>query len=723
MRSSTNDSREFLVDILELRSQETPDLDAFVWFCDDLSEQRAITYSYLHARAKSLAAKLQQCYPPGDRAVLIFPHGTDFIVAFFACLYAGLIAVPVCPPRRGRPAPRMDGIVKNSQPTVVLSTSEWVEQRTKWFEQIPELLRPKWCSSDQPAAAAQSWQKPCIDADTLALLQYTSGTTGAPKGVMVSHGNLHHNAATIRNALGSGKHPRRAYWLPMYHDMGLIGAMIQTVFDGATSACISPSTYLRQPLSWLELITRTGASFSGAPDFAYDLCVKRSTPETRQGLDLSSWKVAVSGAETIRPATISRFCEAFSPHGFRAETFQPGYGLAEATLVVSHVPHEVAPESVRVSAASLGKNEAELVEDDGSETTELASSGYVGRSQHVAIVDSERRPCRPGQIGEIWVSGPNVASGYYNDEIATEATFHARLPNDERSYLRTGDLGFLLAGQLYVAGRLKELIVIRGRNIYPLDVERIIRDCDSRVRGSNNAAFSVDLLGQERLVVVQEYCRADRKTDFEDLGRNIRLAIARASGVEVFDLLFVREGSIPRTTSGKIQRVQCRADYIADRFTPTARWTERQATTDPPDTTREISAAVAAPTKSVDEIRDWLLQCIATRLDVPALRIDEHQAFSEMGFGSLDVVMICDEFEQWLGQRLPPTMLYNYPTIAALSEKLGAPCDEPVILPFSQSPNQDCLRTEVDQLADNELEAFIAAEMAQLANQTQRRAA
>lgn len=714
---------DHFVDVLQQQAMTAPERAAFVWRSDELSEEGRLAYGPLLARAQRVAAGLQARCAAGDRVVLLYPPGLEFIVSFLGCLVAGLVAVPICPPRRQRPSPGIDRIVRNAEPSVVLSTVDYGSKHAEWFREIPALLQRAWLTLEQLAGLEASWTKPRIDDDTLAFLQYTSGTTGTPKGVMVSHGNLRHNAATIRKAIGPQDHPQRVFWLPMYHDLGLIGGMLQTVFDGATSDWIPPSTFLRRPMSWLELISRTGASFSGAPDFAYALCVRRSTPETREGLDLSGWTVACSGAELVRPSTIEAFTRAFAPCGFRRETLQPGYGLAEATLVVSHTPKESAPVTVSIDGSAVARNEVCEVEDSAPQSRSFTSCGPVAAMQRVVVVDPVTGfPCCAGRVGEIWVHGPNVARGYYNDPAATAETFHAKIPGDDRCYLRTGDLGFWLGDQLCIAGRLKELIVMRGRNLFPQDIERVIAECPTEMQGAASAVISVELLGSERLIVIQEFPRNERHLDFDRIGRDIRMAIGRECGVEVFDLLFVREGRIPRTTSGKTRRLQCREDYLAECFEPVARWKDRPHAADAATLPAAMDVDAATGTRSADEIRAWLLQRIGTRLDVPAEELNQDQAFSEMGLGSLDVVLICDDFENWLGTQLAPTTLFNYPTIASLAEHLGSG-EAPQVLPLVAEATRDPLREEIERWSPDELEAFIAQEAAKWAAQSHRRAA
>lgn len=712
-----------LVDRLDECAIAQPERTVFTYSEGEESDSRSLTYGTLRRRATALAGCLQRSYAPGERALLLFPAGLDFMEAFFGCVYAGLIAVPVCPPRRFRPADHIAAIVENARPAVVLSNGEYASHRAEWFARIPALLQPPWLATDAAGEGEGcAWCRPDLAESSIALLQYTSGTTGSPKGVMVSHGNLCHNAETIRRAFGPGDHSRRAFWLPLYHDMGLIGGMLQTVFDGATSAWISPAAFLQRPLSWLELISRTRASISGAPDFAYHYCAQRSTPENRAGLDLSCWNVAVSGAETIRPATIERFSAAFADCGFRRQAFQPGYGLAEATLVVSNARHGVDPTTVCLNAAAVARNQVEPREADGPGARLVASSGQVGHGQDVVIVDgTTKTECADGQVGEIWVAGPNVAQGYYNNPVATAATFQASLPGRMRSFLRTGDLGFLLDGHLYVTGRLKELIVVRGRNLYPQDVEWAVRQADPRVRNAPCAVFSVDLFGSERLVVVQEVERTRRNTCFEELGNVVRRRIGRDCGVEVFDLLFVKPGAIPRTTSGKVRRLQCRADYLAEQIDVVARWTDRLHRSVPAVPAGDLAGQSNGAGRTTDEIRHWLLQRIAERLDLPAEQLDDRLAFSEMGLGSMDMVLICVEFEQWLGRSMPPTMIYNFPTVGALAEHLGEG-PKPVLLPLT-TPVRDDLRAAVAESSEDELAAFVAREMEKAARADQRRAA
>ncbi|MGB6045318.1 MAG: AMP-binding protein [Pirellulales bacterium] len=718
-----------IVRTLQAHATRTPDECVLEFIAEDTSTAQSFTFRSLETRAQAIAAVLQSKLQPGDRAILMHPPGFEFVEAFFGCLFAGVVAVPVCIPRPRRPSRRFERLLESAQPSVVLSSESVCDQRHELFARIPDVLRLPWLANDRIGSNnALAWNDPDVDDSTLALLQYTSGTTGDPKGVMVSHGNLAFNAGVLRVAFATEVNRRGVLWLPMYHDMGLIGAMLQTVFDGAYSKWMPPSLFLKNPLNWLTAISETRGSVNGAPDFAYDYCVRRSTPATREGLNLSCWNVAINSAETVRPTTIDRFTEAFAPYGFRHEAFLPCYGLAEATLVVASEKATAPPQVITLSTAALSQKNVTLVSENEADARRVCSSGFVADGQTVAIVDPKsQKKCGADQIGEIWVSGMNVAQGYFNNPEATANTFRARLAEDQREYLRTGDLGFIRDGHLFVTGRVKELIIIRGRNFYPQDLEWTIRESHAAFRTTAAAAFAVELFGGERLVIVQEVERSFRHADFEELAQTVRAAVARDQDIEIFDLLFVRQGQVHRTTSGKIRRQQCRDDYLAERFVTLARFTDRgQQAAETAGPLDQFPADTEAPHRSVAEIEQWLLARIANRLNLDPRQVDMDKPFAELGLGSMDVVRITGEFELWLQRRLPPTMIFNYPTIGALAEYLGqtdtmpdtGPATIPMI-PFQDG--EDPLLNEVKRLSDEELEAFIAGEMAN--NKTPRKRA
>ena len=551
-----------LVGVLRRRALEQPDRRAYIFLQDGESEELSLTYGALDRRARAIAARLGRLGTPGERALLLYPPGLELIAAFFGCLYAGMVAVPAYPPRPNRFDARPAAIATDAQPTLALTTKPLLARLRAQLESFPGL---RWIASDDlDERAADAWHEPAVDDSSLALLQYTSGSTATPKGVMVTHGNLLHNSALIRRAFQHTPASVGVTWLPPYHDMGLVGGIIQPLCAGFPAVLMPPVAFLQRPVRWLRAISRYRATTSGAPNFAYDLCVRKIRPEQRATLDLRSWAVAVNGAEPVDHETLEQFARTFGPCGFRQEAFYPSYGLAEATLFVS---------GVRASGVRAA--------DPSSNGHQLVSRRRTRPDQELVVVNPETGVrCPPGRIGEIWVAGPSVARGYWNRPEATERTFGAYLAEvGEGPFLRTGDLGMIDDGELLVAGRLKELIILDGRNHHPADIERTVERSVPTAGGC--AAFSTIVDGRERLVVAVEVDPGrwlDRRPQgtgrscAEDVGepdelraraRTIRRAVSEHHDVRVHRVLLLRRGSIPRTSSGKIQRHVCRDRFAA----------------------------------------------------------------------------------------------------------------------------------------------------------------
>ncbi|MET0395452.1 MAG: fatty acyl-AMP ligase, partial [Longimicrobiaceae bacterium] len=555
-----------LVELLRLRAEADPDRIAYTFLLNGEVEEGHVTYGELDLRARAVAARLQALGARGERALLLYPPGLEYIAALFGCFYAGVTAVPAYPPRRNKTDPRLQSIVEDCAPTLALATRELVGEREGLCAHTPELGGLRWIATeDVPADEAQGWRDPEVSGDTLAFLQYTSGSTAAPKGVMVSHGNLLHNFAVIEGFCGYTPQTRSVIWLPPYHDMGLIGGILQPLFTGYWAALFSPVAFIQRPARWLEAISRYRATSSGGPNFAYELCVHAVRPEERAGLDLSHWEIAFNGAEPVRAETLRAFADAFAPNGFRERAFFACYGLAEATLMVTGSQPSELPVVRAVDAEALG--EGMVVADAAPEGRyRLVGSGRSAPSQRVIIVDpATLRECAPERVGEVWVRGASVASGYWERPEATAETFGAFVAGTrEGPFLRTGDLGFLDGGELFITGRLKDLIVIRGRNHYPQDIEMTAAHSHPALRAGSSAAFSVDDGGEERLVVVQEVSRqASAGLDVEEVAAAIRRAVAGEHGVQVHAVAVARTGGVPKTTSGKVQRRACRAAFLA----------------------------------------------------------------------------------------------------------------------------------------------------------------
>ncbi len=505
---------------------------AFVFI--DRRGTHTITYAALLDRTRAVAAWLHANSRPGDRVILLFPPGLDFISAFLGCLYAGRVAVPLYPPRPNQKRFQFGGVLGDCGATVALTRMSDLALISSLLSAQHSGLRLA-AGDDLPAACPEPLR---LSEDSLAFLQYTSGSTGTPKGVMVSHGNLIANAATIAEAFQTGPDDVCVSWLPLYHDMGLIGAVVQAIFRGFTSVLMAPASFVRDPFFWLETIHRYGATLAGGPNFCYAHCLSRVSPERLAGLDLSRWRVAFNGAEPVRAETLDRFAAVFAPVGFSPRAFFPCYGMAESTLFAAGGSASE-PAQIKVfERESLKTKRADLTA--GEDGQPLVACGWAHGTGEIRIVDPESLSAlEQGQIGEIWLNGPSVAVGYWGQEALSETTFKARDGLGNGPYLRTGDLGFMVAGQLFVTGRLKDLIIIRGRNHYPQDIEQTSGKSHPALEQDATAAFTVDVGGMEQLVVVQEVKRTAMK----------KLVTALAEGcirMEVETLAAIKAGEAPK---------------------------------------------------------------------------------------------------------------------------------------------------------------------------------
>jgi acyl-CoA synthetase (AMP-forming)/AMP-acid ligase II len=557
-----------LVDLLRWRAHEHPVRLAMTWLEDGEQQEQHASYAQLDTRARAIAVALKEHVRPGDRVLLVYPAGLDTIAAFFGCLYAGAVAIPVYPPRPNRSLKRLGAIVEDAGAAAALTTAGVLAQMEARRADTPGLQTLPWLVTDTLGDdAVGDWRRPDLGPDSLAFLQYTSGSTGAPKGVMVPHGSLLANERMICESFGHEPQLLGLGWLPLYHDMGLIGNVLQPLFLGGRLVQMSPVAFLQKPRRWLEAISRYRATTSGAPNFAYDLCARRIPSEVRDTLDLSCWRVAYVGAEPIRAATLEHFAETFAPCGFRPSAFLGCYGLAEATLFVTG---SKSPRRLKVDSAALEEARAVPAPAESEESQVLVSSGRPASDTHIVIVDPETgAPLPPGGIGEIWVRGPQVAQGYWGNPCATEETFHARLSSPDggdgsgETFLRTGDLGVFHEGELFVTGRLKDLIIVDGRNYYPQDIEWTVERSHPALRPGGAAAFALERGEGEGVVVVQEVERSALRGDAEEIRRAIRAAVALEHDLPLLDMQMLRPGAVPRTSSGKLQRSLCRTLYLS----------------------------------------------------------------------------------------------------------------------------------------------------------------
>ncbi len=559
-----------LAGVLRDHADRQPDRVACGFLPDGESDLTALTYAQLDHEARRIADLLADRLAPGARAILVYDPGIEFVAAFFGCLYAGVAAVPVTPPSPPGLELGLASLqrIRADSGAEALLTTRSLHGLAATLPQLTELLgEVAWIATDRPTLGdAKAWRDPGIGSSTVALLQYTSGSTSDPKGVVVRNANLMANQEAIAWALQIPEDAVMVGWLPMYHDMGLIGTLLSPLYRGSSCYLISPLHFLQRPARWLELVGRFHAYISGGPNFAYDLCVRRVSEEERAGLDLSDWRVAFNGAEPIRADTVRRFQDTFGPCGFRPEALVGCYGLAEATLLAAGA-WSSDPKFLTLDRADMEERARVTVRPLGSPgSLELVPAGNVPPGHEVLIVDAAGAPLGPGRIGEIWFRGPSVAAGYWNQPEETEAVFGstpANRPQDR--FLRTGDLGFVMHRRLYVSGRLKDLLIVRGRNVYPQDVETAAQAADARLRAGGGAAFPIDVDGEEFVCLVQETTASDA-AELERIARVIRSKVYEDLGVALKEIYLVPPRSIPKTSSGKVRRHATREASLSGRL-------------------------------------------------------------------------------------------------------------------------------------------------------------
>jgi acyl-CoA synthetase (AMP-forming)/AMP-acid ligase II/acyl carrier protein len=749
-----------MLELLTSQLVENPDGSAYV-FLDDRDGLSEVTFRQLHRRATVIAARLQLELRPGDRALLVYPAGLEFISAFFGCLYAGVVAVPATYPKPKRPMPRLQRIALDCDAHVALSTGQTLTTL------CPDLLSAdaatsQWIATDElNDELADMWQQPTLSESDLAFLQYTSGSTSDPKGVMVSHGNLLNNLECIRQAFGIGEteddllSQTGVFWLPAYHDMGLIGGILTPLYMGGRSVLMSPNAFLQRPMRWLQAIHDYRATISGAPNFAYEYCVRRTTSEERAELDLSRWRLAFCGAEPIRAETLQHFAEAFAPSGFRMNAFYPCYGLAETTLLATGPDYRQEPRVITVNRAALAEHRVVPACGEPVQMTQrLVGCGAAINDHTVVIVRPETSSeCPDGEVGEILVQGPSVTLGYWECPEETEQVFGAHVEGRDGRFLRSGDLGFFRDGELFVTGRVKDVIIIRARNHYPQDIEQSAEEAHPAVLPG--AAFAVeDEDGEEQLVVVHQLDRQYRDANFDDIVRAIRRAIVEQHELDPHAIVLIRQTSLPITSSGKVQRNLCREQYLAGDLKVVHSWTNpapKSAGKPAPHAPAEVrihSEGVAWATngqgqvpsnleldRAAERIETWLLEWLVARLGLDSAEISRDRPFAEFGVDSLTAVELSQELEDEFKVPLPPIVAWNYPTPAALARYLAeqslAPADKQdqpatngvAASPFapsesvSNSANANggdqqlaSLLAEIENLSDEEVQRLLAEE-------------
>jgi acyl-CoA synthetase (AMP-forming)/AMP-acid ligase II/acyl carrier protein len=771
-----------MMELLVTQAADHADQTAYV-FLDDRDGKTAWTFADLERRARVIAARLQLELQPGDRAILVYPPGLDFIAAFFGCIYAGVVAVPATYPKPRRPMPRLSRIALDCDAHVALSTAATLTTLD------PDLLSKdaatsQWIATDELLEdLAAQWQSPQLAGSDLAFLQYTSGSTSDPKGVMVSHANLLNNLDCIRRAFGIGETEEDiesatgVFWLPGYHDMGLIGGVLTPLYMGGRSVLMSPTAFLQRPIRWLQTIHEYRATISGAPNFAYDFCARRTKPEEREGLDLGRWRLAFCGAEPIRSETLNLFAETYAGCGFHRQAFYPCYGLAETTLLAAGPNYCHEPVVLTVNRQALAEHRVAPACGEPEEMTQqLVGCGQAMPDHQLLIVrpDSDEL-CDADEVGEILIHGPSVCQGYWNRAEESAAMFGARVDGVDGQFLRTGDLGFIRDGELFVTGRLKDVVIIRGRNHYPQDIEQTAEEAHSAVL--MGAAFALPDEGNgERLVVVHQLDRQYRDADYDEVVRAIRRAIVEQHELDPYAVVLIRQTSLPITSSGKVQRSLCREQYLAGELKVVHAWTNPASdlveaaksaeqvnihldgdgiawsrrddsssskqshtptTTNGASRQRRLSprAASIELDRAAEGIESWMLHWLVVRLALDPADVARDRPFAEYGVDSLTAVELSHELEEQFKVPLPPIVAWNYPTPAALARYIAQETtgikdprsashadrgtsgigSHPADAPAAHLPEEDLskLLAEIENLSDDEAARLLAEERRQ----------
>ncbi|WP_283433082.1 aminotransferase class I/II-fold pyridoxal phosphate-dependent enzyme [Neorhodopirellula lusitana] len=666
--------RDHFVSILRHWEQVRPDANAFS-FTDGEEVEKSLTYAELWEEVRGLAGYLQgRCgIRPGDRVLLLYPPGLDFVVSLFAVFAAGAIAVPAFPPRRNRKASRIRSIVLDADARWALSTQSVIEQLSG-PELHEDLVGVQLLGTDSLQNRDSSyWRCPRLRSDSLGVLQYTSGSTGSPKGVMLTHENLIANSQLILHAFQPEEAIVGASWLPTYHDMGLIGGVVMPMYMGSPNVLMSPMAFLQRPARWLQVISKHKVTISGGPNFAYQLCVDKISDSELEGLDLSTWSVAFNGAEPIRSSTLRQFTERFAKVGFRPSSHLPCYGMAETTLIITGGPKETRPVLKQFDGSELDKKKVVPLDAksaaDASSARELTGCGRVLPGERIEIVDPDTCKLLPaGSIGEIWVQSPSVGRGYWQRREETAKTFSAMTDDGQGPFLRSGDLGFLHEGQLYVSGRLKDMIIVRGVNRYPQDIEETVENASDLVQAGSVAAFAMTDSDREQLVIVAETIRR-RDMDWDDHLQAIRRAVTAEHDLPPDAIYLVRNSSVPKTSSGKIQRHACLHAVRDNELKTVAQWVRGEESSVTFGGAGETMMKAAAGTAGLNVEADPI---VIDAVESHVRRIAGERAGQistdtnivlDLGLDSLERLEIARNLERTFGGRFPEQVLDEIETI------------------------------------------------------------
>jgi amino acid adenylation domain-containing protein/non-ribosomal peptide synthase protein (TIGR01720 family) len=672
-----------LIQILCEHVRLQADQEAFQFLQQGEIIRDSLSYADLDQRARMIAVHLKQQQVSGEPVLLLYPAGLEFLCAFMGCLYAGAIAVPAYPPSR-RHAKRLAAIIADADPKVILCDTEQSLVLAQLEGVIPSIAHiPKLVSETLLQNSASEWVMPDINAGTLAFLQYTSGSTGDPKGVMVSHGNLMVNLASLSSVF---LHPDQApyvSWLPLYHDMGLIGVCLRALYIGTPVILMSPSAFMEKPVRWLRAISKYRAHYSGGPNFAYDLCVKKITADQCEGLDLSHWQIAFNGAEPIRSKTLSQFTKMFEPYGFSKKAFWSCYGMAETTLFISGSVDRQSPASHCFDAEALAHRQVRIASQQTVQSTSLVSCGITRHKEKIVIVNPNTgKLCKKNEVGEIWVQGSSIAKGYWKKPQLTQKIFEAKLSaKDRHHFLRTGDLGFFHQQQLYHAGRLKDIIIIRGRNIYPQDIEQSIDEQVETVRAGATAVFSFESEEGETVVIVCELTRQTFRLEIEAqwaIAAQIRRVVSQSFELKPWAVILVAPATVPKTSSGKIRRSACKQQWLDDQLRivleDSLQKQAQQIQNNEPVNQEHILLKQILASSNTLQKQTLLLQFfkvhLASSLNCATDEIDGQNSLVEMGLDSLRNVELKHVLDMLLDRDIPLQELMSDLPLVSLVKKL-----------------------------------------------------
>lgn len=654
-----------IIDLLEMQVKKHPNEIAYEFIYRSDIPSQFLSYQRLSSQARAIACELKsQGLNPGSRALLMYPPGLDLILAYFGCIYAGVIAVLIYPPTSKKVIQKLHYIIEDATPEVLLTTQETYQSIEPLLAALPE---KKTCvfTDTINIVRNENWALPEVDENSLVFLQYTSGSTNQPKGVMVTHSNIIHNLGLIYEAYSLSEIEHIISWLPPYHDMGFIVGVHCPIFSGIPVHLMSHLTFLINPVLWLKTISKYQNVASGGPNFAFDYCVEKTKPEQKKELDFRSWKVAFNGAEPVRYATMERFCNEFADCGFQKSAIQPSYGMAEATLMVSTNKQFDKQPYLEVSSLALQKNEIKL-DDHPENNIKLISAGVM--FQNIKVVNPQTfESCADKVIGEIWISSDSVCAGYWNKPEASKDSFQCSIKGDANGlrYYRSGDLGFIYKNQLYIVGRLKDLIIIHGKNYYPQDIEAIVEASHPSIRRNCIIAFSIDEDDEEHLVIV---CGTEAISD-ESIWKTMVDAICHAVSEEfelvIHTIAFVRAKSIPKTTSGKVQRQPCKLSLLQGTLETTYVWKAPRFSND-----EDTVASLMESENNDDAISEWMLNWISRHTHQNKAEISLSHSLIEYGLDSLAIIQFVQDIGEHLGVTIDPVLVWDYPNPQHLAKYL-----------------------------------------------------